>query len=310
MSDGASLRAVATASPRSAVVFISGEDVQVVGGTILGERAQHRGRDGEWGMGIEVRSASVALIDGVKVRDCWGDGIYIGALPTGVDRESRNVTLRNCHMENNRRQGLSITGAIDVQVEACSFVGTHGTAPQCGIDLEPNGALRVREVRILRCQATGNAGSGIALSGPNSNSVENVTLTGNTCSGNRQHGIELSQVRSVSVTGNFIEDNGQNGIDTYRDIRDVEIRSNRIGRNSASAPLRYDNIVLRRRSSNNVIAENEFTGSTAGSGSPRYDIRIATSDCVGNQLLRNHLRKLDPWSPVLDNGSLTRIVSR
>ena len=51
---------------------------------------------------------------------------------------SRNVVIRDFVATNNYRQGLSVTGAVDLLVEDSLFELTGGTAPMCGIDIEPD----------------------------------------------------------------------------------------------------------------------------------------------------------------------------
>ena len=75
---------------------------------------------------------------------------------------SEGISLRDVHCHNNWRQGLSIISVVNMSVEGSSFTGTNGTAPQFGIDLEPN---RVQDalvnVLIRNCSFVGNVGGGI-----------------------------------------------------------------------------------------------------------------------------------------------------
>ena len=55
MAPGATLKMFPTAVSRYAILKIANaEDVNVIGGTLQGDRLQHKGRGGEWGMGIFI----------------------------------------------------------------------------------------------------------------------------------------------------------------------------------------------------------------------------------------------------------------
>ncbi|MCC6857978.1 MAG: right-handed parallel beta-helix repeat-containing protein, partial [Bryobacterales bacterium] len=99
----------------------------------------------EWRMGIALRGVRNVLIEGLRVESSGGDGFYVdgdGRLPF-----SENVTIRNCTAHDNHRQGISVISAANLLVENCVFSSTSGTAPEAGIDLEPDAP----EQRLVRC---------------------------------------------------------------------------------------------------------------------------------------------------------------
>lgn len=290
MSARAILRAIPTAASQSAVVHIETRNVQVVGGTIVGERREHRGSGGEWGMGIQLRSATGVVVDGVQVRDCWGDGIYVGANQQNGGSESRNVTIRRCHLANNRRQGLSLTAAIGVNVEDSTFADTNGTSPASGIDLEPNKQTIVRDVVIARCAVTGNAGRGIILSG---SAVTNVRIEDTKCTANEHEGILIANASSVILQRNVIEGNGTTGLNLALAVRKTEVARNIIRDNSRKTPRKADNIFIDRGSSENRIHDNDFTPKQAGVASTRFDVNVNGRDCTANEIARNRLSRVD-----------------
>ena len=79
LSKGATLKAIPNNSEHYSVLAISGvSNVTVVGGTLEGERKEHRGKSGEWGMGIFIdRGAKHITISGVTSKNMWGDGFYV-----------------------------------------------------------------------------------------------------------------------------------------------------------------------------------------------------------------------------------------
>jgi parallel beta-helix repeat protein len=202
LASGARLRAWPTATEEYAVV--KAENVArayVVGGWIQGERGGHFGTAGQWGFGIMVRNAYDVVIEDVKVTDCWGDGIYIGGTLT------RNVTVRRCTLDRNRRQGISITGLVGGLIEDCVLSNTHGHAPESGIDLEA--PRPVRDVTIRNCLSTGNRGYGILLY---DSGVTGNRLLGNRCLENGQEGIRVGRCSGNWIEGNVCSDNGWRGI--------------------------------------------------------------------------------------------------
>ncbi|GAA3413779.1 glycosyl hydrolase family 28-related protein [Paenibacillus hodogayensis] len=84
----------------------------VIGGTIIGERDTHIGTTGEWGMGIYLNNSKQSFIQGVHIRNCWGDGIFVRA---------SLGTIAHCVCDNNRRQGMSIVDANDLYIYDCIF---------------------------------------------------------------------------------------------------------------------------------------------------------------------------------------------
>ncbi len=141
MAVDASLIALPNALKRYHVVKVwRVENVQIVGGRIVGERDQHRGSKGEWGYGLNIQASRNVTVTGTRISDCWGDGIWIGAFGRGANADlSTDVTLQNVVCSNNRRQGLSLGPCKRVRILDSTFTGTHGTAPESGIDLEPMG---------------------------------------------------------------------------------------------------------------------------------------------------------------------------
>jgi hypothetical protein len=138
---GARLVAKPNAAPRGYVLLVErASDVRISGGGIVGERHAHLGSTGEWGHGIMVRGASRVSIANMRISDCWGDGISIGASKLGGGRAlpSSDITITGVTCAGNRRQGLTIGRSRRVRVRDCEFSGTGGTAPQAGIDIEPD----------------------------------------------------------------------------------------------------------------------------------------------------------------------------
>lgn len=180
LAENAVLKAMPTSASTYAVVMITGNGVSIQGGRVLGERDQHTGTGGEWGMGINITGSSNVTINGTAISGCWGDGIYI--------KTSTSVVITNVASDRNRRQGLSITSVDGCLVTNSSFTNTSGTDPQAGIDVEPNSGETSANVQIVNCTMSGNYGGGLLAGPPKAFAglafVTNLVVDGCTISGN------------------------------------------------------------------------------------------------------------------------------
>ena len=230
MSSGAKLVALPNSSPRSSVIKASRvTNVEITGGAIVGDRARHIGTSGEWGMGINILASSKVYVHDLRVSDCWGDGLYIGAIGSaGHATPSTDVTVRSVVSTNNRRQGLSFGPVNRVYVFGSTFSNTHGTLPQAGIDIEPSVQGSAKNIRIVSTKVTGNAGSGIEVQ-PH---VTGVVVKSSTIKGNRGFGIYSNAAGSLSLTNNVITENWLFGISMRTTSHDADILTNKLMYNS------------------------------------------------------------------------------
>ena len=114
---------------------------------------------------IALISCNNISIYGLKLLDSGGDGVIISNY-TGVayQRYCENILLKDLWCDNNYRQGISIGSAQHLRVENCWFTNTIGTAPQAGVDIEPNHPFeRLVDIVFDKCRFTGNAGGGIKV---------------------------------------------------------------------------------------------------------------------------------------------------
>ena len=203
LSEGATLQAMPTASGYYRIITISNvTDVAVSGGRIVGDRTVHTGSSGEWGMGIAVENGSKDVaISNIAISNCWGDGVFLGDGAT-----VSNVTLDNVVCDNNRRQGLSITNAVHVTITDCTFKNTNGTAPEAGIDIEPDAGYTTSDITIKNTQCIGNAGSGIDLMGL-AEYVRDINITESVISDNSGMGLRIYKASEVQVTDTVTSNN-------------------------------------------------------------------------------------------------------
>jgi hypothetical protein len=135
-------------------VYISGR-----GAKVLSNRNSYQG--GEQRHGVFIFGASNVVIEGLDSSGSSGDGFYIGG-PRG--KPAQHVVLEDCSAGYNRRQGLSITSGRDINVVNCVFSHTKGTAPQFGVDIEPNYPTnQLNGIRLIGVRTEDNYGGGISV---------------------------------------------------------------------------------------------------------------------------------------------------
>ena len=116
----------------------------------------------EWRHALSIRSCDNVKIYGLTLADSGGDGIYLGVAKRGVP--CRNIHIKDVVCDNNHRQGVSVISAENLLIENTTLKNTSGTAPQAGIDFEPNTAdERLVNCVMRNCVSENNAGGAFAL---------------------------------------------------------------------------------------------------------------------------------------------------
>lgn len=259
LSSGAILKAIPNSADNYTIIRVSGvSDVNILGGTLLGERTAHTGTTGEQGVGLRITgNAARIAVAGVTAKECWGDGFQVA--------DATTVSL--CHVTalHNRRQGLSITGGDGIAVKDSTFANSTGTIPEAGIDIEPNGGQTVNNVLITGCSFTGNAGDGVADGVPVAHSgsafIYNVTIDGNTMSGNGagtlspgpRSGIEISNTSGHILSNNTVTANTGYGILVRSGVSGSTITGNTVTNNTLNG-------ILVDSSPGNTITNNTLSG--------------------------------------------------
>jgi hypothetical protein len=224
LAGSATLKAIPNSAKGYAVLSISGaSNVRIVGGTLEGERGEHVGKSGEWGMGIRIdRGANHITISGVTSKKMWGDGFYV--------QGATDVKFCSVTADYNRRQGLSIIEADGLVVTNSVFKNTRGTRPSAGIDLEPDEAAQeITNVRIQNSKFLNNAGTGIVIAGKKGH-ISKVEITHNLFSGNRPllvedaPGVPASAIcRNRQIT---YQSEPSGGLDAFADASQIVILQN------------------------------------------------------------------------------------
>jgi polygalacturonase len=238
MSPDARLVAIPNSSERYYIIKAwKVTNVEISGGAIVGDRARHIGSTGEWGFGIDIMASSTVYVHDLKVSDCWGDGLYIGAIGSGTSAvPSTDVTVRNVVSDNNRRQGLSFGPVDRVYVVKSTFSNTNGTKPQSGIDIEPSTQGIAKNIRIESSQVIGNGGSGIEVQ-PN---VSGLVVKWSTIKSNKGFGLYSNAASNLAIAGNVITENWLYGVSMRTTSHDANIFDNKITYNSTRGFYEHD----------------------------------------------------------------------
>ncbi len=171
--------------------------------------AEHSTDHSEWRHCLDIEGASNVTISGISCNQSGGDGIYVA---DGAAGPSQNVTISNSVFDQNFRQGFSLISGVHIFVSNCYFTNTSGTAPEAGIDIEPNTPNNtVADVHITNNFSTGNAGAGLLISLEELNGSSpnvDITVSNYQSASNQLSGYELSNNDvSPNVQGNILIQN-------------------------------------------------------------------------------------------------------
>lgn len=279
MSKAATLKALPNNKDNSGIIRIEQvSDVIVTGGTLEGERKQHQGTTGEWGMGLEIYGAKNVVVEDVIAKDNWGDGFYI-------DDSAANILFCVVTADNNRRQGMSIISVEGLRVMDSVFKNTHGTLPMAGIDIEPDEGDIVKNIQILNSQFLNNSGSGIEATVRNelagSAFVKNLiidsnTVTNNGVVGTYSAGIKISRLSGQKITNNIVKNNAHDGIIIVSGSEENIVSGNTISSNGNKTDKNIGfGIVLYDKADRNTIINNKISENIN---------RDVYDDCSGNTI--------------------------
>ncbi|WP_010276422.1 right-handed parallel beta-helix repeat-containing protein [Paenibacillus senegalensis] len=284
LDDNAVIKAIPTSTQAYRVVGCDQiSDFSIIGGTIQGERQDHIGTTGEWGMGIELKGVSNFTIERVVLRDCWGDGLYIGQGTEKLYCENGKVIDVTC--DNNRRQGISFISGRNISIVRPMLKNTNGTAPQAGIDFEPNNANCLIEGITLDSPYTeNNSGPGILMAlqwHTGATREVDCTIINHKDIGS-YHGLYLAQLQQ-STKGKI----------TVLDPKWYDNRSNGLWmRNWSAFGIQVDII-------NPYVINPNRAGSTAGSFGAGILVGREPVDTVGD----SHIGNVNIYNPTIRDSS-------
>lgn len=195
------------------------------GATLRMHRDDYDGPDythAEWRHALTFHGCTNVTVAGLTLAESGGDGIYLGAGHGG--QTNRNVVIRDVTCDRNYRQGISVITAENLLIENCMLKDTKGTAPEAGIDFEPNEpSERLVNCVMRKCTIENNHGYAIhiyaaqfnASTAPMSIRIEDCVTRGTNA---RSASVITSCGKAGAVQGNVefvncrFEDTGHTGI--------------------------------------------------------------------------------------------------
>ena len=202
------------------ILLLKGKDIVVKGsGVIYGDKAEHFGKEGEWGHGLQIYGCGKILIDGVSIKNCWGDCIY-------VRNKNVDATIKGCILDHGRRQGISITAASTVMIENTVIENVRGKSPQYAIDVEPNANDTIDKVLIKNVRIKDCKGGIVASSRAKNSYVGSVEVEDCVVDGHMYYPYYFCTLPRVSVR-NCKAGEGRKNI-TYHDVKRFIQKNNKV----------------------------------------------------------------------------------
>jgi hypothetical protein len=265
--NGATLKAVTTGDRNRAQLQLRGGTDLTVRNLIVRGANPHAGATAaaykpelEAQHAFQVNGATNVLLDHVQAYDTYGDFVYIGP---GNHEPSRNVTVANSTFDRSGRQGISITWAVGVTIQA----NTIADVARSMFDLEANTRkAEVRDIHIVG-NVTGAAVNFWFANKGFAATIGSVSIVGNRMDAGTGGLLFVYAKRgdyrgpylvegNRFVAGDLIHDEGASAAFFFAFSSDVTIRDNDVGfPNGKQMPA------VELRNSHHVrVTGNRFTG--------------------------------------------------
>ena len=211
--------------------------------------------DSEFRHGLSLGSVTNMRIEGLTIIETGGDGILLtrSFRPNSPKNYCENITILNCKLSNNYRQGLSVTSVSGARILNSEFSETSGTLPEDGIDFEPDiPEERIENVLVKDCRIFNNNGNAIqfAMFMMNDNSRDISITIENTYMANNHDPSNTFDFAEIAAT-----DNGNNGVDGFVTFKNCFIESSEwtavyVSKTVLSYFMNFENCVFKDVSNN------------------------------------------------------------
>ena len=142
--------------------IVDSNDVEIVGYGATVRMNSSEYKTGEYRHCVYISGSTDVHLKGFRCVNAAGDGLYIAGSDTKPF--SDNIYVDGLTAQNNRRQGLTIISAKNVWIRQSQFINSRGTAPESGIDIEPERATDCLEnIHIEDNETEFNAGDGVRI---------------------------------------------------------------------------------------------------------------------------------------------------
>lgn len=133
------------------------ENVTIRNIHIQGDRVEHSGTEGEWGMCIGLHDCKRINIEHCKITGAWGDGVYVGTSLTAPSGGCVDITIDNCVIDHCSRNGVSVIECNGFRLRNSLITNTDRTEPKAGIDFEANNSNQaITNCLVENCVFYGN----------------------------------------------------------------------------------------------------------------------------------------------------------
>ncbi len=135
----------------------------------------------EWRMGVGLYSCENVKLIGLTIQSSGGDGVYIGERRTPTNY-CKDIVIKDCVIDDNHRQGISVISVVNLLIENCVIKNTAGTAPEAGIDFEPNAAQeRLFNIVVRDCVFENNRSAGVIICSSPRKDTEPISMLFENC---------------------------------------------------------------------------------------------------------------------------------
>lgn len=197
----------------SLIVVDRKENVEIIGGNLIGDMNTHPAGVHNYCYGITIANASEnILIKDVNITEMEDDGIMISDYTKNLSggKRTKNVEIKNVKSHNNGRQGLTISTGSDIKVSDSEFSNQRKHAPMSGIDieLESYDHIGVENIEIVRNTFENNAFAGVIFSDvfndqPGTMS-KNIEISNNKFIDNRIGAQISGKVDTAEMSNNYV----------------------------------------------------------------------------------------------------------
>jgi hypothetical protein len=252
---------------------------------------------GEFRHCLNIAGANNVTITGIACNNSGGDGLYIGEGRQGF---SSNVTVSQSTFDNNRRQGFSLISGKNILIDSCTFSNTNGTAPEAGIDIEPNVPSNVlQNIVFTNNTSTGNHGHGFMTTIDNLNSSSapiSVTISNHSTSGNTRSGYFATNGHDPGVQGA----SGTITIQNSASTNDGEYGGVASYYDAGSATLNFQNLSVTNANSSGSTYDGAAIGVKRGGGAanPLGGVSFTGTSIAGNNGKLQHYFSVEDYSNV------------
>lgn len=158
--------AASTATSEGGVEFLACTDGVIEGLQIDQNRANRTPIASSAALGLTVweNSARLTLRDCRVINACL-DGIYVSNNNPGSATNPTDILFENCSAYNSYRNNMSLVAGTRITVKGGEYLSANGTAPEAGIDVEPDVGQTLTDVLLEGVVCSDNTKMGIQIGG-------------------------------------------------------------------------------------------------------------------------------------------------